>query len=726
MGGLSASGAGAGADDAASRRPRPEEEEAARGLDALFRPRSVAIVGASTDPRKLGGRPLANMLRAGFRGRLYPVHPSAREVQGLPAFPGIEDIPEPVEQAIIAVPAAAAPAALDAAIRKGVGVVVMFSSGFGELGAEGRAVQEAMAARCRAAGVRLLGPNCLGVMNPADGVFATFSSSLTGSRAWPRPGRIGIATQSGAVGTYCLTLLADRGAGISHYVATGNEADVDVAACIAWLAEDAATGVILTCLEGCRDGARLRRALALCAARGKPVVAMKVGVSEAGAAATLSHTGTLAGSDAGYQAAFEEAGAWRARSLEEAADVAAACTAGPLPRGRRLGVVTVSGGAGALLADEAAARGLELPQIPEEAQRAILALVPFASPRNPVDATAQTGNDRTLLTRMMAIMLGEQGARARFDVVVAFLAFVAENAEAFATVLPALETLRGEHPRTAFLLAMRGTPEQRRMLLEKGFFLCEDPSEALRAAAALVHFGTRLPQPAPAPPPAVAPRRLPEGPLDEAAARRLLAEAGVPFVAARIARGAAEAAEAAAALGFPVALKVLSPDLAHKSDVGGVRLGLRDAREVAAAYEAMLGAVRAAAPQARIEGALVSPMLQGGVETVLGVHRDPVFGPVAMFGLGGVFVEVFRDVAFRLAPLSRAQALAQIDSIRGRALLEGARGRPAVDKGAIADALVALTRFALAHPEVASVEINPFLALPEGGLGLDAVVLRSG
>jgi hypothetical protein len=201
----------------------------------------------------------------------------------------------------------------------------------------------------------------------------------------------------------------------------------------------------------------------------------------------------------------------------------------------------------------------------------------------------------------------------------------------------------------------------------------------------------------------------------------------VPFVAERVARSAAEAAEAATALGFPVALKVLSPDLAHKSDVGGVRLGLRDAREVAAAYEAVLRQVRAAAPRARIEGALVSPMVQGGVETVLGVHRDPVFGPLVMFGLGGVFVEVFRDVAFRLAPLSREEALAQIDSIRGRALLEGARGRPPVDKGAIADALVALSRFALAHAaEVASVEVNPFIALPGGGLGVDAVILRDG
>jgi hypothetical protein len=228
--------------------------------------------------------------------------------------------------------------------------------------------------------------------------------------------------------------------------------------------------------------------------------------------------------------------------------------------------------------------------------------------------------------------------------------------------------------------------------------------------------------PVPVPPPAAA---VPPGAIDEAMARRLLSEAGVPFAPERVARSAADAVDAAAALGFPVALKILSPDLAHKSDVGGVRLGLRDAAAVRATWDDMMRRVREAAPRAQITGALVSPMVQGGVETVLGVHRDPVFGPVVMFGLGGVFVEVFRDVAFRLAPLTREQALAQIDSIRGRALLDGARGRPPVDKGAIADALVALSRFAAAHAEeVASVEVNPFVALPDGGLGLDAVILR--
>ncbi|MBX9699223.1 MAG: CoA-binding protein, partial [Acetobacteraceae bacterium] len=300
-------------------------------LDALFRPRSVAIIGASTDPMKIGGRPIAYLKAHGFAGRILPVNPNAAEVQGLPSAPTLDAVAGAVDLAIVAVPAAAVPAAIDACIRKGVRAVVLFSAGYAELGDAGRAAQEAIIARCREAGIRVLGPNALGLMNPGDGVYLTFSASIQNGP--PRSGRVAVATQSGAVGTYCLTLLADRGAGISHLVTTGNEGDVDVAACIDWLADDPATGVILTYLEGARDGARLLAAFEKCRAAGKPVVAMKVGTSEVGAAATQSHTGTLAGADAGYAAAFEAAGVWRAGSLAEAVDIVAACTAGPLPRG---------------------------------------------------------------------------------------------------------------------------------------------------------------------------------------------------------------------------------------------------------------------------------------------------------------------------------------------------------------------------------------------------------
>ncbi len=704
------------------RPPPPAPEAMAAGMEFVFRPRSVAVIGASADPTKIGGRPVDYLKRGGFRGPILPVNPNQTEVQGLPAYASLDAVPGEVDQAVVAVPAATVPAAIEACARKGVRAVIAFSSGFGEVDDAGRAAQEAAAARCRAAGMRLLGPNALGVMNPADGVLATFSSSV--GPHWPRPGRVAVASQSGAVGTYCYTLLADRGSGISHLVTTGNEADIDVAACIAWLADDSETSVVLAYLEGCRDGARLRAALRHAAARGKRVVAMKVGVSEIGGAATASHTGTLAGSDAGYNAAFEEAGVWRAASLSEAADVAVAAAAGPVPRGRRVGVVTVSGGAGAFLADAAAAEGMELPPLPAEAQAAIRALVPFAGPRNPVDSTAQIANDRTLLGRMLRIMLDA----GRFDVLIAFLGFTGERPERIAELTPELESLRAAHPRTLFVLSMRCAPGVRRDLLDKGFVTVEEPADAMRAAAALAWLGERPAAPAE---PAVVPDGAlalpPPGALDETVARRVLAAVGIPFVPERVARTADEAADAAAALGYPVAMKVLSPDIAHKSDVGGVRLGLRDAAEVAAGFGAMLAEVRNKAPSARADGALLSPMVGGGVETVLGTVRDPVFGPLVMFGLGGVFVEAFRDVAFRVAPVDRAAAASMLRSIKGSALLRGVRGRPAVDEDALADALVALSRFAVAHENsVESAEINPFIALPRGGLGVDAAIVRRG
>jgi acyl-CoA synthetase (NDP forming) len=698
------------------------EEAGARrsALDALFRPRSVAVIGASSDPGKIGGRPVAYLLRAGFSGQIHPVNPTQPMVQGLPAHASIEEIPAPVDQVVVAVPAKHLAEAVESCIRKQVGAIIIFTSGLGEVDDAGRAQQAALAARCREAGIPLLGPNCLGLFNVADGVFSTFSASLQGT--WPRAGGIAIASQSGAFGTYCYTLLHQRGAGISHFVATGNEADVDIAACIAWFAEDPATQVIAVSLEGCRDGARLRAALALAAARGKPVVAMKLGASELGIEAAASHTGALAGGDAAYEATFEEAGVWRARSIEELVDVALACAVGRFPAGPRLGVVTLSGGVGVLLADAAAAWGLEMPALPEAAQARIRELVPFANPRNPVDATAQVVNDRTLLGRIMEIMAAEGG----FDATIAFLALMGLSERAMESLRPTLAALREAYPDRLFILCFV-CPEALRLELERmGFVVIEDPGRAVAVVTALTAFGrARVRAAAPQRRSRSEAARLPDGPIDEAAAKRLLATAGIPFVTERVAGSEAEAIAAAAAIGFPVALKVLSAELTHKSNVGGVHLSLRSAEEVGSAWREMMRQVAEKAPEARITGGLVSPMVTGGVETVLGVTRDPVFGPLVMFGLGGVFVEVLHDVAFRLAPLTREAALAQIRSIKGLPLLQGAWGRPPVDLDALADALVALSDFALRHEEeVQSVEINPFIALPQGGLAVDAVMLR--
>lgn len=686
-------------------------------LDALFRPSSVAIIGASSDTSRIGGRPVAFSRRA-FRGRIIPINPKGGALQGLPAYASITEAPGPIDQAIIAVPAKAALQAADECIAKGVKVAVMFSSGFAETGAEGRALQVELTRRCRAGGMKLLGPNSLGMFNVHAGLYSTFSSYF--NPLWPRTGPVSIVSQSGAVGTYFLSLAAERGLGFSHFVATGNEADVDVAECVEWLADDPETGVIMIYLEGCREGARLRAALSRAAANHKPVIAMKVGVSEQGVAAIASHTGSLAGSDAVFDAVFADTNVHRAHSLDEAVDVVYASASGVFPKSRRLGVVTLSGGVGIQMADAAAELALELPRMPDAAQQKVLAMIPFAGPANPVDTTAQVVNDWTMFTTILGIVADEGSV----DSVVSFLAHMGTMPGLMDRLKSAFLEVRQRFPDRVFVLCARMPREMADEFTALGFLIFEDPNRAIATVAALARLQAGFARHRTLAPAArLDGATLPAGLINEAEAKRLLAAAGVPFAPERIATTREAAVAAAREIGFPAVLKVLSADIAHKSEAGGVMLGLQDADAVANGYDVMMARVRQREPKARLEGALVARMITGGVETVIGVKRDPVFGPVVMFGLGGVYVEVLKDVTLRLAPVDRADALEMIRGIKGFALLAGARGRPAVDLDALADAIVALSRFGAAHPNVASAEINPFIALPEGGVAVDALIL---
>ena len=685
-------------------------------LDGLFRPSSVAIIGASSDANRIGGRPVRFSKRA-FTGVIYPVNPKGGELQGLRAYPSISDIPGAVDQAIIAVPAKAALQAADECMAKGVKAAVMFSSGFAETGAEGRALQEELTRRCAAGGMKLLGPNSLGMLNVRLGLYSTFSSYF--DPLWPRVGPVGIVSQSGAFGTYFLAIAAERGLGFSHFVATGNEADVDVASCVDWLADDPDTGVIMIYLEGCRDGARLRAALARAKQNRKPVIAMKVGVSEQGVAAIASHTGSLAGSDAVFDAVFRENNVHRAQSLDELVDVAYGCAGGVFPKSPRLGVVTLSGGVGIQMADAAVEQGLELPRMPDAAQQKILAMVPFAGPANPVDTTAQVVNDWTMFTTILGITADEGGV----DSVVSFLAHMGTTPGLMDRLKPAFLEVRQRFPDRVFILCARMPPEMADELTAMGFLIFEDPTRAVATVAALSRLAQGYAKPPTVSSGAGRGEKLPAGPVNEAEAKRLLGAAGIPFAAELAVTSAGEAVGAAEGIGYPVVMKVLSPDIAHKSEAGGVVLGLRSMGEVASAYEAMMRRVAAREPTARLEGALIARMVMGGSETVIGIKRDAVFGPVVMFGLGGVYVEVLKDVTLRLAPVDRATAKEMIGEIKGFALLAGARGKPPVDLDALADAIVAMSRFGAAHPEVASAEINPFIALPKGGVAVDALIM---
>ncbi len=688
-------------------------------LTALLHPRSLAIIGASDDPARIGGRPLAYTREAGFAGRIWPVNPRRATVQNLPAFPTIADVPEPVDTAVIAVPAPAVVETAEACAAAGVRAAVVFSAGFAETGGEGRRRQDALSALAGASGMRIVGPNCLGVYNSATGFYGTFTTTLEAAR--PVPGGVGLVSQSGAYGSHLSLLATRRRIGIRFWVTTGNECDVDVAETIGWLARRPDVSVIVAYVEGVADRGRLLGSLALARERRKPVILQKVGRTEIGADAVRSHTAALAGSDAVYDGVFRQFGVHRARDAEEMLDVAYAAAFGAFPATRRVGLMSISGGVGVQMADEAVAHGLDVAPMSGRAQARLRRRLPYASPRNPVDVTAQAFNDLDLIRSNLDVML-EEGA---YDAIVAFFTFVAAAEAMVAPIREMLQDARRRHPGPLLVLSIVGPPAVVRRYEAAGCPVFEDPSRAVRAVAALARLAESFARPpgTAAAPPAAPP--LPPPPIDEAAARRIFAEAGLPVVESRRCGTAREAAQAAAALGFPAALKIASPDIAHKSDVGGVALNLDTADAVVEAFAAVTGRARAACPEARLEGVLVSPMVTGGVEMILGVRRDPTFGPVVTCGLGGVFVETLRDAAFRAAPFDDAEAHRMVRELRGYPLLAGARGRPPGDVDALAAALAALSRFAAAHGgRLESAELNPVVVRPagQGVVALDALI----
>jgi acyl-CoA synthetase (NDP forming) len=578
-----------------------------------------------------------------------------------------------------------------------------------------------MATIARAAGMRLAGPNCMGMANLRTGAIASFHGAF--AQPIGRDGRIGLVSQSGAFGGLSVLMSRQRGVPFAHMITTGNEADVEAADGLLFLAGQPHVEVILLYIEGVRDGARFLQGLRLAHDAGKAVVAIKLGSTEVGGAAAASHTAALAGRDAVYDAVFRQYGVHRARSIEEFLELGCTVAVGGLPANETAGIVTVSGGVGVLMADDASTRGLRLPELSPRTQAQIKEMVPFAGTRNPLDVTGQVVNDRNLLNRAVDLLLADESAPAT---VITFqgAALARPDAEQ-AFVRPWMEIV-ARHPDRWFALTGTLSHEIRRTLDAAGIPAFAEPTHATRAAAALARIGAHLRRPLDIPATGDAPP-LPTGPATELDALAVLRAAGLPVVDARSATDADEAVRAAEAIGFPVVLKLLSPDVVHKSDIGGVRLNLGNADAVREAFDAIVRAAAAAAPGARIDGCLVAPMVAGGVETIVGLTRDPVFGPVVMFGLGGVHVEVLGDVSFRVAPFGVDEAHRMIDEIRGARLLDEVRGRPAVDRNALAQALSRLSVAAAAWPaSLVSIEANPFLVLEDGAMALDAVMIGDG
>jgi acyl-CoA synthetase (NDP forming) len=511
-----------------------------------------------------------------------------------------------------------------------------------------------------------------------------------------------------------------RGLGISYWMTTGNEADLHVAELIQMLAEQDDVHTIMAYAESIKDGPRFVEALETARQNRKPVIVMKVGRSAVGAEAANTHTGSLAGEDAVYSAVIRQHGAFRVRTTEEMLDIACACRPRIYPAGKRLGIVTISGGAGVLMSDAANDHRLELPPMPKQAQADMKAILPFASPRNPVDVTAQFFNDLTLIPRFTRAMLDEGG----YDGLIGFWTSVAGSPVLGLPLLAHLRETMADYPGRLFLHSIVASDEVRRQYEETGFPCFEDPSRAVAAMAALMHFGSefamgRVKEPILPPPAGLVP-----GAISEHAAKAILSKAGLPIVEDILAASPETAAEAAVKIGGALAMKIVSPDIPHKTEAGGVMLGISGAAAAREAFERLMENAARHAQGARIEGVLVSPMMQDGIECILGAKTDPVFGPVVLFGLGGIYTEVLNDVSLRRAPFGEETARAMIGEVKGRGLLEGKRGKPPADLGALARAISRLSLFAAANAEtVESVEMNPLVALPNGCLALDALIV---
>src|SRR3984885_5461838 len=490
------------------------------GLTPLFAPRSVAVLGASSDPTRISGRPLAYMKAQGFQGALYPINPNRTEVQGLKAYPSVADLPETPDVAIVAVAAEHALQGVADLAKRGVKGALVFTAGFAEMDEAGEAAQNRMVASARAHGMRILGPNCLGAFDSRTAYYATFSSSF--DSGWPVPGRIGIASQSGAYGTHLYTLARNRGIGASLCIMTGNEADVTVGECIGWLAENPEVDVIAVYAEGIREAPGLIAAFETARAAKKPIIMQKVGRSELGTKAAKSHTASIAGDDAVTEAGMAEFGVYRARNSEEMLDIAHTATRKIYPVSNTLGVITVSGGAGVLISDVADALGLAMPEMPLEAQQRLRELVPFCAPRNPVDATAQVSNDVTLVKTFTEALVKDGD----YASVLGFFSMTASSRR-WPAIREQLNAVRVENPGRLYVLSVIVPPAGRDELEADGWVVHEDPTRAVTAIDAMGRYGAAFAASAGAPAPVVPAVTLPANNPSEAEAKRLLSGAGI-------------------------------------------------------------------------------------------------------------------------------------------------------------------------------------------------------
>jgi len=689
-------------------------------LAPLMKPASIAVVGASQRMTR-ATRVVANLKTFGYSGRIFPINPKYREVLGLPCYPDLGSTPEPADTVVVAIPAEQVPGILASAVESGVRGAVVLSSGFAEAGPAGQKRQAELERLAADRGLLICGPNCYGVFNIRLGA-ATFSADL----AEPlQPGAVGLVSQSGgfshAIGEY---LMQQRAVGLSYIVSCGNQAGVTVEDYIAFLVEDDDTAVVGAFVEGFKKPETLRQAAARARALAKPIVMLKVGRSENARQAMLAHTGSLAGTPEIIEAVLRQSGIVQVSSINEMIDTLALLAAARhhTPRAWKVGILSGLGGECGRAADAADRAGVELPPLSAISVETMKGFMPdFANPRNPLDGTGAMYEDAGLFPQLFDVMLRDEAV----DVVAVNLRVNVPRPGGGAPSRPFSRAMIEALPKNpgrlvlAFSSFAGGDLDQEvvRALADGGVPFLESTETAMLALRNAREHRRFLDRPERAPSAAPSPRSRAgaSGTLSNTEAMQLLREFGVPLAQTIAVKDAAAAVTAADRLGYPVVLKIDSPDIAHKTDVGGVRVGCPDPAAVRGAFREMLVEVGRRVPTARLDGALVQRMIAGGREMILGVKTDPLFGPAVLCGFGGIFVEQLRDVSLRVPPIGPADAAAMIAELRGAAILSGARGRAPADTGALADAIVGVAALAEAHRQsLRALDINPLLVLDDG------------
>lgn len=695
-------------------------------LTRLLRPDSVAVIGASRHPEKIGYQVVKNLLDAGFpRDKIFPINPRAEEILGLKTYKSILDVPEEVDLAVIVVPAQIVPKVLDEAGRKGVKAVAIITSGFKEIGnveAERKLVEIA-----RKYGMRILGPNIVGICDTVKNVNASFCQAL------PNPGEIAFITQSGALGIALVGWTKIKGIGLSDLVSIGNKADINETDLIEFFGDDPNTRVITAYLEGIEDGRRFMD-VARRVSRKKPIIILKAGKAKRTVGAIKSHTGTLAGSDAAYDAAFKQTGVIRAPSFIDLFDWATAFAKAQLPKGRNTVILTNGGGAGIMATDAAEAWGVKLMDIPEDlAKKLRRHMPPFGSVYNPIDLTGMAGYE-WYLGAMKDLLLDK-----RVDAVVVLYCHTAitDPLEIADAIINAIKETGSKKTVIASFIGGEEVMKACSKLTEHSVPCYESPEKAVASLGMLFKYidvrdklDKRTMIKINADREAaleVIKKALREGRyiLTPSEASRVASLYGIPVLPRILTSSPEEAVVAAKKLGYPVVLEVESPDILHKTDVGGIIIDLKSDEEVIDAFNRIMSSVRQRAPNARIKGIVVRRMAEKGREVIIGAHRDPIFGPTIMFGSGGILVELIKDVSFRIAPLSLEDAYDMVEETKAHKLLEGYRGEPPADVETVINTLLRVSQLMLDIEEIEDVDINPFFVYEKGrgGLAVDVKIV---